>query len=126
MNVREASDDDAGAIAGLVDADLDADRLLRERTVLLAERDGDVVGFLSYDVWADTVHVSTMVGDPPVVDELLGPPRRFADTEGMPVEIVVPDADEQLQAIVTEAGFESVGRGPLFDGKPSHRYRYRD
>lgn len=124
MNVREASEEDAAAIGELVDADIDVDRLLRERMVVLAETDDDIVGVLSYEVWADTVHVSTVVGEPSVVDELLDPPRRFADSEGMPIEIVVPDHDDSLRTVVTESGFDVVGRGPEFGGTPTHRYRY--
>ncbi|AKH96521.1 hypothetical protein [Halanaeroarchaeum sulfurireducens] len=126
MDVREAEDADAAALEALVDADLDADRLVRERTVLVAEEGDEIRGFLSYDTWSGTVHVSTMVGEPPVVDELLGEPRRFADAQDIPVEIVVPVHDDELQSIVTGAGFERVGTGPLFDGDPSHRYRYNE
>ena len=126
MDVREAEDADARTLETLVDADLDADRLVRERTVLVAEEGDEIRGFLSYDTWSGTVHVSTMVGEPPVVDTLLEEPRRFADTQDIPVEIVVPVHDDELQSIVTEAGFERVGTGPLFDGDPSHRYRYNE
>lgn len=134
MTIREATDSDAAALESLVDEDFDAKRLVRERTVLVAETDedavakdlGTIVGFLSYDTWSGTVHVSTMVGEPAVVDELLEEPRQFAENEGIPVEIVVPDHDDELQSIVTAAGFSRVGKGPLFDGKPSHRYRYND
>jgi hypothetical protein len=133
MTIREATDSDAETLESLVDGDFDAKRLIRERTVLVAETDDDggeghdaIVGFLSYDTWSETVHVSTMVGEPAVVDELLEEPRDFADSEGVPVEIVVPDHDEELQSIVTTAGFDRVGKGPLFDGKPSHRYRYNN
>ena len=140
MTIREATDSDAEALESLVDGDFDAKRLVRERTVLVAEADrqngkngndgddgdGSIVGFLSYDIWSGTVHVSTMVGEPAVVDDLLEEPRNFAESEDVPVEIVVPDHDEELQSIVTAAGFDRVGKGPLFDGKPSHRYRYND
>ncbi|MFB6093362.1 MAG: N-acetyltransferase family protein [Halanaeroarchaeum sp.] len=126
MEVRDATPADADRLAALVDAEFDPSRLIRERTVLVAEDDDQVVGFLSYDVWSETVHVSTMVGDPPVVDELLAEPRSLADREAIPVEIVVPDHDDELRSIVRDAGFERVGRGPLFDGEPSHRYRYND
>ncbi|UWG46309.1 Uncharacterized protein HSRCO_0006 [Halanaeroarchaeum sp. HSR-CO] len=146
MNIREATDDDVDALAALVDADLDAERLVHERTVLVAvaetdegvEADGtgdvtdseedteNLLGFVSYDTWSETIHLSTLVGEPPVVDALLDEPRRLADAADMPVEIVVPEHDEQLESVVTEAGFERVGKGPLFDGRPSHRYRYND
>ncbi|MFW6265868.1 MAG: hypothetical protein ACOC2A_03730 [Halanaeroarchaeum sp.] len=146
MNIREATDDDVDALAAMVDADLDAERLVHERTVLVAvtkadgvvggddgekaaARDGDeeeLLGFVSYDTWSDTIHLSTMVGEPPVVDALLDEPRRLADAEDIPVEIVVPEDDGGLESIVTAAGFERVGRGPLFEGKPSHRYRYNE
>lgn len=124
MHVREATEADVEGIEAVVDADLDADRLLRERTVLVAQADGEIRGFLSYDTWSETVHVSTMVGEPDVVDALLEEPQRFADEEDLPVEIVVPDPDVELRSVVETAGFERVGRGPLFDGDPSHRYRY--
>ncbi|MFW5918717.1 MAG: hypothetical protein ACOCSF_00795 [Halanaeroarchaeum sp.] len=126
MTIREATDSDAEAMESLVDGDLDAARLVRERTVLVADEQDGVVGFLSYDTWSGTVHVSTMVGEPAVVDDLLEEPRQFAEREAIPVEIVVPDHDDELRSVVTDAGFERVGKGPLFDGKPSHRYRYND
>lgn len=126
MRIREAIESDAPALESLVGDDFDAARLVRERTVLVAEDDEAVVGFLSYDTWSETVHVSTMVGEPEVVDALLDEPRRFADAEDIPVEIVVPDFDSGLQTVVTDAGFERVGKGPLFDGEPSHRYRYNE
>lgn len=132
MNIREATGNDVDALLELVDSSFDARRLVHERTVLVAEETGDdappgeLLGFVSYDTWAETVHLSTMVGEPEVVDTLLEEPRRFADAEGIPVEIVVPEDDEELRSVVIEAGFERVGKGPLFDGKPSHRYRYND
>ncbi|MFB6069696.1 MAG: hypothetical protein ABEJ76_01625 [Halanaeroarchaeum sp.] len=124
MEIREATGGDVDALEALVDDDFDAARLLRERTVVVATDGEDLVGFASYDTWSGTVHVSSLVGDPPVVDRLLDEPIRFAEREGLAVEIVVPDDDEDLTETIVDLGFEVVGKGPLFDGKSSHRYRY--
>lgn len=124
MKVREATPADAPTLESLVSGDLDADRLVRDRRVIVAVAANEIQGFLSYDTWNGTVHVSTLVGDRDVVEALLEEPRRFADREGLPVEIVVPDGDEQLREAVEDAGFEHAGEGPAFEGGPSHRYRY--
>lgn len=126
MDTREATPADASTLEAYVDGDLDAERLIRERTVVVAEANDEMLGFVAYDAWNGTVHVSALVGDSDVVDVLLQPARRLAATDDMPVEIVVPDDDHDLQTVVEEAGFERVGTGPLFDGEPSHRYRYNE
>lgn len=132
MHVREATPADAPAIEALVAGDLDADRLVRDRRVIVAERDettdedgdGNIEGVLSYDTFGDTVHVSTLVGDSELVKALLVEPRRFAEREELPIEIVVPESDEVLREAVENGGFEVVGDGPSFEGGPSKRYRY--
>lgn len=132
MHVREATPADAPAIEALVAGELDADRLVRDRRVIVAQReettdddpDGDIEGVLSYDTFGDTVHVSMLVGDAEVVKALLVEPRRFAEREELPIEIVVPDSDEALREAVENGGFEVVGEGPSFEGDPSKRYRY--
>jgi len=126
MEVREATPGDAPAMEALVAGDLDADRLVRDRRVIVAESGEELAGFCSYDTWNGTVHVSTLVGDRDVVDALLTEPRRFADREGLPIEVVVPDGDETLREAVEAAGFQSAGEGPTFEGEPTRRYRYPD
>ena len=106
MEVREATPGDAPAMEALVAGDLDADRLVRDRRVIVAESGEELSGFCSYDTWNGTVHVSTLVGDRDVVDALLTEPRRFADREGLPIEVVVPDGDETLREAVEAAGFQ--------------------
>lgn len=124
MDVREATPGDAPRIESLVAGDLDADRLVRDRRVIVAEAGDELEGFLSYDTWNGTVHVSTLVGDRTVVDALLAEPRRFAEREGLPMEIIVPQGDDDLRAAVEAAGFEDHGEGPIFEGEASRRYRY--
>lgn len=124
MEVREATPGDAPRIESLVAGDLDADRLVRDRRVIVAEAEDELEGFLSYDTWNGTVHLSTLVGDRRVVDALLDEPRRFAEREGLPMEIIVPQGDDGLRAAVEAAGFEDHGEGPIFEGEASRRYRY--
>lgn len=124
MEIREATPGDAAAIESLVPGDIDADRLVRDRRVIVAADGEEIEGFLSYDTWNGTVHVSTMMGDRSIVDALLAEPRRFAEREGFPMEIIVPQAEEELRAAVEAAGFEDHGEGPIFEGEPSRRYRY--
>lgn len=132
MHVREATPADAPAIEALVSGDLDADRLVRDRRVIVAQsgdptqddQGGNIEGVLSYDTFRETVHVSTLVGDSEVVTALLVEPRRFAERESLPIEIVVPASDNALREAVENGGFEAVGDGPSFEGSPSKRYRY--
>lgn len=124
MDVREATPSDAPGIETLIPGDVDADRLVRDRRVIVAESGDELEGCLSYDTWNGTVHVSTLVGNRQVVDALLAEPRRFAEREGFPMEIIVPKSDTDLQAAVEAAGFEDHGEGPIFEGEPSKRYRY--
>lgn len=123
MEVREGVPDDADAIESRSTTDLDASRLLVDRRVIVAENEGKVVGFCAYEAWDGTVHVSAINGEPSVVERLLEEPRRFAEREGLPIEIVVPESDEEVSEAVDEAGFDPVGPGPRFAGEPTRRYR---
>ena len=123
MNVREATPDDADAIERLSEGELDAARLIRDRAVSVAEGADQIEGFVSYDTYDGTVHVSTLVGELDVIEALLAEPRRFAHAEGLPIEIVVPASEEGLERVVREAGFERVGDGPQFEGQATHRFR---
>ena len=123
MEVREATPGDAPSIAAMVAGDLDADRLIVDRQVIVADAGEAIQGFLAYDAWGGTVHVTALAGDPVVLDALLAEPRRFADREGLPLEIVVPESDTALCEAVQEAGFAEVGEGPQFQDEPSLRFR---
>lgn len=123
MDVREATPQDADALAALVSGEVDVVRLIEDRMVVVAEGDSGIEGFVSYDTHDGAVHVSKIVGTPPVVEVLLAEPRRFAAAEDIPIEIVVPADDDELRAIVKSAGFESTGEGPTFEGQRTHRFR---
>ncbi|GAB6879503.1 hypothetical protein JCM17823_17770 [Halorubrum gandharaense] len=150
MRIRDALESDAEALARLADrpTEVMAD-LVHERSVRVAvaesaagsgETDGagadsDVggkgdasgadgaTGFLAFDVHADAVHVTDFAGSRAATDRLFEEPRRFAAREGMVVEAVVADGDDEGSAAVEAAGFEHVGPGPRFEGRPTSRYR---
>lgn len=144
MRVRDAVESDAETVAAAIDRprgvviDMIHDRSVRVAVstdgtdASEADREGDtasggdagsnVVGFVAFDVRGQTVHVTEFDGDEPALRRLFEEPRRFADREGLSVEVVVPNGDpanEVLEAI----GFDSVGPGPRFDGRATTRYR---
>lgn len=124
MDVRDAVEADAGRLAALTDAPRDVMRnLVHDRTVRVTEVDDDILGFVSYDAREHTVHVTQLEGDPETFDRLLEEPIRFARSEGMAVEMLAPEDEPELPAAAREAGFEEVGRGPRFEGKPTERFR---
>jgi hypothetical protein len=124
MDVRDAVEADAGRLAALTDAPRDVMRnLVHDRTVRVVERDEEIVGFVSYDARDQTVHVTQMEGDPDSFEQLLQEPIGFAHTEGMAVELLAPDDEPQLQEAALAAGFDEVGSGPRFEGKPTSRFR---
>ena len=125
MDVRDAVEGDAEALADLADGPRDVARnLIHDRTVRIATEDGDAVGFLSFDARPGTVYVTQIGGEPEACKRLLEEPIRFANREGMSVELLVPDGNEALREAVADAGFEESGSGPQFDGVPTVRYRY--
>ena len=142
MNVRDALEADADALAAIADSPTDVMRnLVHDRTVRVAE-DGthdphadvsssqysgsnpeDLLGFISFDAREETVHVTQLDGTPEACKQLLAEPVRFADRESMAVELLVsPDADAVADA-ARELGFERTGMGPTFDGSRTIRYR---
>jgi len=124
MEVRDAVEADAERLAGMTDAPSDVMvNLVHDRTVRVATEDEDLVGFVSFDARADTVHVTQLEGDPAVYDRLLEEPIRFAESEGMTVELLVPESESELPGAVEGAGFEQVGNGPRFEGETTRRYR---
>jgi hypothetical protein len=54
---------------------------------------------------------------------LLDEPVRFAQTEEMAVELLVPDTEAEMRDAASDAGFERTGGGPQFDGESTTRYR---
>ena len=124
MDVRDAVEADAGRLAELAGAPSDVMRnLVHDRTVRVGERGEEIVGFVSFDARAETVHVTQIDGDDDACERLLSEPVRFAEREGMAVELLVPESDDTVEAAVEAAGFEAGGPGPTFEGVPTVRYR---
>jgi hypothetical protein len=135
MEVRDAVEADAEALAGLGDAPADVMRnLVHDRTVRVAtdgvaegpvdpESPPDLQGFVSFDVRDTTVHVTQVAGDRRACERLLEEPIRFARGEGMEVELLVPASEADTRAAAEAVGFESRGTGPSFEGQRTVRYR---
>ena len=123
MHVRDATADDVDSLVALAADEMDAGRLIRDRTVRVAETDDGITGFVAFDMWQGAVHVTRFDGEPDVVGELLGEPRSFAAGESLPVEVVVPDGDEAFHEVLVDAGFEDDGEGPSFGGEGTRRFR---
>ncbi|WP_396611149.1 hypothetical protein ACH9L7_13145 [Haloferax sp. S1W] len=140
MEVRDAVDSDAEAIAAVADAPTVAmRRLVRDRTVRVAmssagadpnadapAAEEQIHGFIGFDVEDGTVHVTRLAGTNRAVERLLEEPLRFASTEELPVEVLLVENESQLREAVEQAGFERVGDGPRFEGIPTIRYRFTD
>ena len=125
MEVRDAVEADAGALARLADGPEDVLRnLVHDRTVRVAVADGEIAAFVSFDARPGTVYVTQLSGEPKAVERLLEEPVGFARREGMDVELLVAEDDEAVQSVVSAAGFDRTGSGPRFDGVPTVRYRY--
>jgi hypothetical protein len=145
MDVRDAVEADAGRMAELTGAPTDVmTNIVHDRTVRVAEPEdaseqgeedegsdpdggddpgGEIVGFVSYDVQRQTVHVTQLEGTPGACERLLAEPALFAREEGMSVEFLVGEGDETLRAAAESAGFVDHGAGPRFGGTPTVRYR---
>lgn len=138
MDVRDAVEDDAEALASLTDVPASALRnVVHDRTVRVlvddaadagaADVDSDdsptVYGFVSFDVRDGVVHLTQFGGDREAFDRLLDEPLRFAAVESMPVEVLVGEDDEAMRDALEAEGFEIRGRGPAFGGTPTFRYR---
>jgi len=124
MEIRDAIEADAERLAALTGAPTDVMRnLVHDRTVRVADDDG-VEGFVSYDASDHTVHVTQLEGTSEVCERLLGEPTRFADREGMDVELLVPEGDGATREAIERSDFDEHGPGPRFDGTPTTRYRW--
>ncbi len=142
MNVRDALEADADALAAIADAPTDVMRnLVHDRTVRVAE-DGshdpnadvdatrysgsspeDILGFISFDAREETVHVTQIDGTEEACTRLLAEPVRFADSESMAVEVLVSLGNDTVMDAARELGFEEEGFGPQFDGARTVRFR---
>ncbi|MFP8957715.1 hypothetical protein ACLI4Y_13390 [Natrialbaceae archaeon A-CW3] len=148
MNVRDALEADADALASIADSPTDVMRnLVHDRTVRVAE-DGthdpnadvgtadddqpsqygesnpeDLLGFVSFDAQGDTVHVTQIDGTEDACERLLAEPVRFAECEGMAVEVLVPTNNDAVEEAAASLGFGRQGFGPRFDGARTVRFR---
>lgn len=124
MEVRDAVEEDAQELAALADSPPDVLRnVIHDRTVRVAIEDGDPVAFLSFDARPGTVYVTQIAGDPDACERLLSEPIRFADREGMNVELLRAKTGDDIESAIERAGFESVGAGPEFEGEETVKYR---
>ncbi|QLG49778.1 hypothetical protein [Natrinema halophilum] len=142
MNVRDALEADADALASIADSPTDVMRnLVHDRTVRVAEDgshdpnadvsdsqyDGsdpeDLLGFISFDAREDTVHVTQLDGTGEACKRLLAEPVRFAERESMAVELLASQDADSVETAAEELGFQRHGRGPRFDGSPTVRFR---
>ena len=127
MDVREAVEADADRMADIAGSPPDVMRnLVHDRTVRVACEEGDdegVVGLVSFDASDRTVHVTQLAGTTEACVRLLDEPIRFAEREGMNVELLVTETDEPVREAVEQAGFQDSGAGPRFEGEPTTRYR---
>lgn len=127
MDVRDALEDDAAAMAALADAPEGVMRgMVHDRAVRVAVEDETVLGFVSYDARREAVYVTELAGDPAVVEPLLEEPRGFAAREDLPVEVVLDADDDARREVVEAAGFERAGDGPRFENTRTVRYRIED
>jgi len=140
MEIRDAVEADASALAAIADSPTDVMRnLVHDRTVRVAEPDGtasdpnddagdadsgdELLGFVSFDAKADTVHVTQLDGTGDACERLLGEPIRFARAESMTVELLAPDSEPSVADAAEKLGFTERGPGPRFGGTPTVRYR---
>lgn len=127
MNIRDAVEADASRLAELTGSPQDVMRnLVHDRTVRVATTGEDeeaIEGFVSYDARSETVHVTQLEGTDAVRDRLLEEPTRFAKSEEMAVELLVPESEGATRATAEDAGFERTGSGPTFEGQSTVRYR---
>lgn len=123
VSVRPATADDLTGLTTVLDLpERAAERLLYERTTTIAEAGDELIAGLAYDLWADSVHITHLGGDPDAIPALLEEPRALAARRGHPVEIIVPTDDALTVDTLETAGFEDVGSGPAFHGQTTRRY----
>ncbi|PSP57611.1 hypothetical protein BRC82_00040 [Halobacteriales archaeon QS_1_67_19] len=125
MHVRDAVEEDGEVLGELADAPAEVMRnVVHDRTVRVAETDGEVVGFVGFDAMPGIVRVTYLRGSEAARERLLDEPVRFARKEGMSVEVLVPEGEAKTQTVVEDAGFAKVGTGPRFEGGRTIEYRF--
>lgn len=128
MQIRDAVERDAPAMARLGEAPESVLRdLVHDRTVRVlvdGEDDESIHGFVSFDAREEAVHVTEFGGDREGYERLLGEPLRFAEREGLPVEMLLGDADDAMREAAEAVGFTKSGPGPRFRGETTRRYRF--
>ncbi|NHN46184.1 hypothetical protein G9464_01040 [Halostella sp. JP-L12] len=138
MRVRDAVEADADDMAAIADSPSDVMRnLVHDRTVRVAEseeretdpnadaddEDPGLLGFVSFDAREDCVHVTQVDGTEEACEQLLAEPVRFAQQEGMSVELIAPESVPHVATAARSVGFDERGPGPQFDGTPTKKYR---
>jgi L-amino acid N-acyltransferase YncA len=124
MQVRDAVEADAEELATQTGAPRDVMRnLVHDRTVRVAITDDSVHGFISFDARHDTVHITQIEGGEGICEQLLEEPIRFAHKEGMAVELLVAESNEETKEAAENVGFEQKGYGPSFEGTRTVKYR---
>lgn len=122
MEVREATPDDVDVLATLFEtSERAAERLLVERSVVVGEEAGRIVGACAFDRWEGAVHVTRLASRTGDVRPLLGPAVDRAAASELPVEVLVVDDD--LADALRAAGFADAGSGPRFGGRETRMYR---
>ncbi|WP_423743499.1 hypothetical protein V5735_10630 (plasmid) [Haladaptatus sp. SPP-AMP-3] len=124
MRVRDAVEADGGRLAALADVPTEvmAD-VVHDRTVCVAESDGEIDAFVGFEADEETVHVTHLFGAEAACEHLLDEPIRFAEREAMPVEILLPEPETDIVAVAENVGFEESDPGPWFDGHRTRRFR---
>jgi len=142
MNVRDALEADADALASIADSPTDVMRnLVHDRTVRVAE-DGshdpnadvsssqyggsdpeDLLGFISFDAREDTVHVTQLDGTSEACERLLAEPVRFRRARVDGRRSARRAGCDPIETAAEALGFERRGHGPRFDGAPTVRFR---
>ncbi|WP_136688844.1 hypothetical protein [Halorhabdus amylolytica] len=136
MHLRDAVEADAEHMASLTESPPDVMRnLVHDRTVRVAvevieaddavesQRDEQIIGVVSFDAREQTVHVTQIAGSERVCRRLLEEPIRFARTERMAVELLVPEDEQAVRTAAEAKGFMETGNGPRFSGQPTTRFR---
>ncbi|NHX36709.1 MULTISPECIES: hypothetical protein [Halolamina] len=141
MEVRDAVERDAPAMAALTDAPEpvlrnvvhersvrvlvgDGEETARDNGPAAADDDADLRGFVSFDAREDAVFVTQFGGDSDACERLLAEPIAFARGAGLPVEVMLREGDDAMRTAVEAVGFDAAGSGPQFRGDPTRRYRY--
>lgn len=127
--VRVLVDDEAPAVDEEIEAADDGTEMADDDTNRAVDddaADGPATpqGFVSFDVRDGVVHLTLFGGDRTACERLLAEPLRFAECEGMPVEVLVGDDDAAMREALESVGFENRGTGPRFHGSSTERFRY--